>query len=73
LPKTDGAQNLPATPQDLQAILTQDLKFKPDTGGLGYWYFLLSDKGVLLNAYDLRKEALLDTLAIETTIMAKPR
>lgn len=54
----------------LTSILTQELGLPADTGGLGYWYFLLRPDGSLANAYDLRQERLLDTLAIEATILS---
>lgn len=54
-------------------MLTQDLGLPADTGGLGYWYFLLRPDGTLANAYDLRQERLLDTLAIEATILSGAR
>lgn len=57
----------------LAQILSQDLGLPPDTGGLGYWYFLLRPDGTLANAYDLRQERLLDTLAIEATILSGAR
>lgn len=72
--KPDAAQSglvyQPADSARLVSILTKELGLPADTGGLGYWYFLLRPDGSLANAYDLRQERLLDTLAIEATILS---
>lgn len=69
--KAWGAATVLATNEQILAgILHKDLGLAADTGGLGYWYLLLDKNNQVLNAYDLRKEKYLDTLAIETTIMA---
>ena len=51
-------------------ILYTDLGLPTDTGGEGFWYLLLDKNGRLANVYDLRQERLLDTLAIEASILA---
>ena len=51
-------------------LLYADLGLPLDTGGLGFWYLLLDANGRLANVYDLRQERLLDTLAIEASILA---
>jgi hypothetical protein len=71
--RTSEATTLPVTQDLLNAILTKDLGFPADTGEIGYWYILLDSKGHLLNAYDLRKERFLDTLALETTIVSNAK
>lgn len=65
-----GLHYQPADSARLVSILTKELGLPADTGGLGYWYFLLRPDGSLANAYDLRQERLLDTLAIEATILS---
>jgi len=66
----DSVDYLPYTQADFEAILSKDFHFPDDTGGMGFWYLLIDKHGKLVNAYDLRQERLLDTLAIETTILA---
>jgi hypothetical protein len=66
----ENVDYLPYTQSDFETILSKDFHFPDDTGGMGFWYLLLDKNGKLVNAYDLRQERLLDTLAIETTILA---